>query len=271
MLFRSEKTSTYFCVEKVQSARKIGWVHIDYDELGMDPDFDRDYFERLDHIVTVSEECATILKKRFPDQRDKVNVIQNIVSPTVIRHMADEQESDVFNREKDELIILTVGRLHPQKGYELAIEACRILTGQGYNVRWHVIGEGEERKRLSELIRSQGLEKNFKLLGLRGNPYPYIKQADLYVQTSRFEGKSIAIDEAKILKKPIVITRFSTAADQIRDGIDGMIVDMESGAIAAGIERLILDRGLREQMSGQLARTRLGTEDEIHRLYSLIT
>lgn len=265
-----EKTSTYFCVEKVQAGRKIGWVHIDYDELGMDPDFDIVYFEQLDHIVTVSEECAAILKKRFPSQQHKVNVIHNIVSPAVIHHMAEENRSDVYNRKEDELIILTVGRLHPQKGYELAIEACKILVGQGYNVRWHVIGEGAERARLTELIKVNRLENHFILLGLKSNPYPYIKQADLYVQTSRFEGKSIAIDEAKILKKPIVITRFSTAADQIREGLEGLIVDMQASSVAQGIEKLFRDRGLQRKMSDQLAQARLGTEDEIYQLYSLL-
>ena len=84
-----EKTSTYFCVEKVDAQKKIGWVHIDYDKLGMDPKFDSPYFEQLSSIVTVSEECANIFKKRFPDQKDKVEVMYNIVSPTMIKNMAE--------------------------------------------------------------------------------------------------------------------------------------------------------------------------------------
>ncbi|GGD73282.1 glycosyltransferase [Paenibacillus nasutitermitis] len=265
-----EKTSTYFCVEKVEALQKIGWVHIDYDELGMDPDFDITYFEQLDHIVTVSEECAAVLKKRFPGQQHKVQVIHNIVSPTVIRQMAEENLEDVYNREGDEIVLLTVGRLHVQKGYELAIEACRLLVEQGYNIRWYVIGEGEERAKLTELIKASRLERHFKLLGLKSNPYPYIKQADLYVQTSRFEGKSIAIDEAKILKKPIVITRFSTAADQIREGQEGLIVEMHPEAIAKGIGKLIHNRELRIRMANHLAGAQLGTEAEIYQLYSLL-
>lgn len=265
-----EKTSTYFCVDKVEAEKKIGWVHIDYDELGMDPRFDVSFFEKLDHIVTVSEECAEILKRRFPEQRRKVQVIRNIVSPAVIRQMAAEEDGDLFDRRKGETVILSIGRLHAQKGFEMAVSACRILLDRGFNVSWHIIGEGDEREMLTKLIRSLSLEERFRLLGLKSNPYPYMKQADLYVQTSRFEGKSIAIDEAKIMSKPIVVTHFSTAADQIEDGADGLIVGMDPEAIADGIERLIRNGELRSQMSERLRQEPLGTEDEIFRLYGLL-
>jgi glycosyltransferase involved in cell wall biosynthesis len=265
-----EKTSTYFCVDKVNAARKIGWVHIDYDKLGMDPDFDFYYFDQLDHIVTVSEECAHILKKRFPEQRNKINTIYNIVSPKVINQMVEQENDEVYNRSGDEIIILSIGRLHTQKGFETAIEACAKLVAQNYNVRWHVIGEGDEREKLTALIHKHRLENHFFLLGLRPNPYPYIKQSDIYAQPSKFEGKSIAIDEAKILNKPIVVTNFSTARDQIEDGINGLIVDMDADAVAAGIMRLIDDAELRNRLIHHLSNENFGTEEEINKLYELV-
>ncbi|WP_307206499.1 glycosyltransferase [Paenibacillus harenae] len=265
-----EKTSTYFCVEKVKADKKIGWIHIDYDKLGMDPNFDKHYFDQLDYIVTVSEECSSILKKRFPEQVHKINVIHNIVSPSMIERMAEKEQDDLFGRKGEEVVILSIGRLHHQKAFELAIEACSKLVDRGYKIQWNIIGDGDEKQRLTALIQSHGLTEYFRLLGLKSNPYPYIKQADIYVQTSKFEGKSIAIDEAKILNKPIVITRFSTAKDQINDGVDGLIVDMDGQSIAAGIERLIKDIELRNKMVDELSQVDLGTEDEIHKLYSLI-
>ncbi|MBD2872036.1 glycosyltransferase [Paenibacillus arenilitoris] len=265
-----EKTSIYFCVEKVSAAKKIGWVHNDYDKLGMDPDFDVHYFKQLDHIVTVSDECASVLKKRFPNQNDKVNVIHNIVSPSVIRRLAEKEAKDLYDRQGDELIILSIGRLHPQKGFDLAVKTCKRLVERGYNVQWNIIGEGEEREKLAGLIRKEGLADRFKLLGLRTNPYPYLKQADIYAQTSRFEGKAIAVDEAKILNKPIVVTNFSTAKDQIEDGIDGLIVEMNADSVAAGIGRLIQDREARKRMTDHLSRLQLGTEGEIEKLYKLL-
>lgn len=266
-----EKTSTYFCVEKVVAQKKIGWVHIDYDKLGMDPDFDAPYFKQLSSIVTVSEECANIFKKRFHDQKEKVEVMYNIVSPTIINYMADTGLDNLFQKDKNETSILTIGRLHYQKGLEIAIESCRKLKNMGYNIKWYVIGEGTEREKLTDLIKENGLEEHFYLLGLKSNPYPYLKQADIYVQSSRFEGKSIAIDEAKILNKPIVVTNFSTAQDQINNGVDGLIVDMSSDGIVEGVEMLIKDRELREKLVDNLSRLKLGTEKEIDKLYRILS
>ncbi|MFD0682129.1 MULTISPECIES: glycosyltransferase [unclassified Paenibacillus] len=265
-----EKTASYYCVDKVDAAKKIGWVHIDYDQLGMDPQFDHKYFDHMDSIVTVSEECAQILKKRFPDQENKVKVIYNIVSPTMIYQMANQDNNDVFNRKDDEFNILSIGRLHYQKAFEIAVEACRKLIDRGYKIKWNIIGDGEEREKLTQLIEQNQLENHFKLLGLKTNPYPYLKQTDIYAQTSRFEGKSIAIDEAKILHKPIIVTNFNTAKDQINDGTDGLIVDMNADAMAAGIEKLINDTSLRSKLSLNLASLKLGTEEEIHKFYNLL-
>lgn len=266
-----EKTSTYFCVDKVDAAnRKIGWVHIDYDQLGMDSRFDGDYFNKLDHIVTVSEECAHILENRFPELKEKVEVIYNIVSPSIIHKMATPNRLDVYEKKEDEIIILSIGRLHYQKNFAMAVESCKILVDRGYNIRWNIIGDGEEKGQLMKLIEENHLENNFKLLGLKSNPYPYIKQADIYAQTSRFEGKSIAIDEAKILNKPIIVTNFSTAKDQVNDEIDGLIVEMSANAMADGIEKLIKDSNLRSRLTSNLSKLQLGTEEEIEKLYELL-
>ncbi|UVI31533.1 glycosyltransferase [Paenibacillus spongiae] len=264
-----ENTSTYLCVDKVEASKKIGWVHIDYDQFGMDPAIDNLYFEQLDHIVTVSDECAEILRARFPEQRKKIHIVYNIVSPDMIYKMAEEEDKDLYSRVNGEQVILSIGRLHDQKGFEWAIEACRILGDRGYKVKWYVIGEGELREALTDLIRKYGVEQQFYLLGLKSNPYPFIKQADLYVQPSRYEGKSIAIDEAKIMKKPIVVTNFSTAKDQIQHEENGLIVEMNPCAIADGIEKLINDETLRSRFTGNLSRSKLGTEEEITKLNSL--
>lgn len=265
-----EKTSTYFCVDKVNADQKIAWVHNDYDELGMDSSFDRPYFQQLDYIMTVSDQCAEVLKNRFPTLQHKIDVMYNVVSPTSIKHLALQGEADIFQRRKGEIILLSIGRLHPQKGYDVALQSCKRLIDRGFNIRWFVIGEGEQREQLSTLISEYQLEQHFILLGLRSNPYPYIKQADIYVQPSKFEGKSIALDEAKILHKPIVITNYSTAKDQIRHGYNGLIARFQAEDVANALEQLIGDDILRNQLSTNLSMHQWGTEEEIHKLYSLI-
>ena len=88
--------------------------------------------------------------------------------------------------------------------FDIAIKAAAILVKKGYTIKWYVLGEGEERNTLEQSIKEHNLIANFILLGIKENPYPYINNATIYVQPSRFEGKSLAIDEAKILHKPIL-------------------------------------------------------------------
>ena len=262
-----EKNPIYFCLEKVNAKKKIGFIHNDYEKLGMDPKIDIDYFKRLDHIVTVSNECANVLKERFPGFKTKITVMHNIVSPHVICKMS--LDSTPLNYEGVKLV--SVGRLTFQKGFDIAIEASEKLIKEGIDFKWFIVGEGEERSKLESLIREKRLEKNFILLGLKENPYPYIKAADIYVQPSRFEGKSIAIDEAKILRKPILVTNFSTAKDQITNEQNGLIVEMNANSVALGLKKLSNDENFRKKLSNGLEKENYsGTDSEINLFYKLI-
>jgi glycosyltransferase involved in cell wall biosynthesis len=262
-----EKTPIYYCIEKVRAKKKIGFIHTDYNKLGMDSRIDRHYFAKLDSIVTVSEECANVLKAEFPMYEDKVSVMHNIVSPSMIKKQSMET---LYIEKKGMTHLISVGRLHALKGFDLAIEACKDLVLSGYRIKWLIIGEGEERKKLEQMIKKYKLQDHFILLGMKENPYPYIKAADIFVQPSRFEGKSIAIDEAKILHKPIIVTNYSTAKDQIVHQENGLIVEMTPKSLSMGIKRLIDDRNLRMNLVERLSKERLGTESEIKKLYALI-
>lgn len=261
-----EKSSIYFIVDCVKANKKIGFIHNDYNKLDLDASFDAKYFENLSTIATVSEECASVLKDVFPNQSHKVEVIYNIVSTSIITKLAEEK----IEINQSEPILLSIGRLHPQKGFDFAIDAAQILKQKNVAFKWLVIGEGAERVSIEKSIEEKGLKDNFILLGLKENPYPYLKLATLYVQPSRYEGKSIAIDEAKILQKPILVTNFSTAKDQIIHNQNGLIVSMDAISIANGIQLLLDDENLKNQLISNLKNENLGTESEINKLYNTI-
>ncbi|MGG0185168.1 glycosyltransferase [Bacillus rhizoplanae] len=265
-----EKSPVYFVVEKVKAKKKVGWIHTNYSNSGMDSHFDYYYFEQLDNIITVSEECAKSLENSFAHLKHKVRAIYNIVSPKVINNLSNSGKLEDFIYDNNYTNIITVARLSHEKGIDIAIKSCKLLVNKGYKVRWYVLGEGKERRTLENLIESNNLKDNFKLLGLKENPYPYIKKADIYAQPSRYEGKSIAIDEAKILNRPIVVTNFSTAKDQIENEVDGLIVNMEPKDIADGIEKLIQDAELKHNLVSNLSKKKLGTEEEIYKLYEIL-
>lgn len=260
-----EKSSIYFSIDLVNATNKIGFIHNDYNKLGLNKSFDQNYFQKLHKIVTVSQECAHILKQEFSNQANKVVVMHNIVSGKLIHKMA--QEPIDF---KENNTIISVGRLHPQKGFDLAIESAKILRDKEINFCWYVIGEGQERQMLEQLIANYDLQNYFKFLGLKQNPYPYIRQATVYAQTSRYEGKSIAIDEAMILHKPIVVTNFSTAKDQIIDSYNGLIAEMNPESIANAVLKYFEDKNVTQKICSNLQQNNYTTEHEIEIFYKLI-
>jgi glycosyltransferase involved in cell wall biosynthesis len=261
-----EKSSIYFVVDCVEAKNKIGFIHNDYTKLDLDVDFDLPYFQKLNTIATVSEECKTVLQDVFPSQKEKVKVMYNIVSATLIQKMAEEDIA--IHQSKP--ILLSIGRLHSQKGFDIAIKAAKILRQSNIDFIWYVIGEGAERSNLERLISENNLQNSFVLLGLKENPYPYIKAATIVVQSSRYEGKSIAIDEAKILQKPIIVTNFTTAKDQIEHLKNGIIAEMNPESLASGIESLIQNKNLQKELSLHLSQENFGTESEIATFYKII-
>jgi len=262
-----EKSPIYFVTEKTNAKTKFGFIHNDYDKLGMDPKIDSKHFNLLDYIVTVSEQCVPILTNRFPMFKDKVVLMHNIISPDAVVDMAGDEISIA----RDGITIASVGRLNYQKGFAMAVEACERLVRDGYEITWYIVGEGEERQRLEQLISDKGLQHSLILAGLKENPYPYMKQCDIYVQTSLFEGRCLTITEAKILQKPIVSTDFEVIYDQLTNEHNGLIVSRDSQSIYEGIKRLIDDESLRTRFASNLKEEHLGTEDEVQKLYQWIS
>ena len=163
-----------------------------------------------------------------------------------------------------------MGRFSPPKGIDLAVKSSAILKKKGYNFKWYHIGTGELKPEIEKLIYELNVQNEFILLGEKSNPYPYIGQCDIYVQPSRYEGKSIAIDEAKCLCRPIVTTNFTTVADQIQDGVNGIVCEMNEIDIAAKIETLLNDEDLRKKVTRNLSEEKTGNEEELEKFYSIL-
>ena len=185
----------------------------------------------------------------------------------MIKKQADEDNP--FNDDFDGIRITTVGRISHEKGPDIAAKACKILVERGYNVKWHWVG-AHENTDIQKLIDENDLSGKFIPEGLQTNPYKYIANSDVYVQPSRFEGKSIAIEEAKVLGVPVAVTGFTTAASQIENGVTGIIADeISAEALAEAVEELISNRELYEKIKTNLKKE-TGNTDEIKKLYALI-
>jgi glycosyltransferase involved in cell wall biosynthesis len=260
----------HFIGEKVKAKRKVGWVHTDYSNVFIDKKAEMKMWKNLDQVVAVSEECSNTFVNQFPHLKEKTIVIENILSQDFVRQQSEIQSAQEIKKEPGKTIIVSVGRLSHAKGFDNAIRACRQLVDQGYDIAWYVVGYGPLENELGKQINELGLDNHFFLLGKKINPYPYIKACDIYVQPSRYEGKAVTIREAQILGKPVVITNFPTAKSQVKEGIDGLITPTGVDGIVEGLQKLLVNPILRDELIQNTKSMDYGNENEVQKIYSLI-
>ena len=260
----------YFVGEKVRAKKKIAWIHTDYSTVDTNVKMDLKMWNKFDHIAAVSDACRQSFLTKYRQLRNKVVVIENITSPDFIRKMADEAVDNPMihdNRFK----VVTVARLSHAKGIDQAVNALKKLKDKGYDdICWYVVGYGGDEPMVKDLIKELKLEDCFILLGKQTNPYPFMKTCDLYVQPSRYEGKAVTVAEAQILSKPVVITNYTTAKSQLKDGFDGYITELSVEGLADGIEKAYKDPGMRNELMNNCRETKYGNSSEIEKLYAMI-
>lgn len=263
-----EGGSTYYVADHVKALQKAAFVHVDYGQAGYTRALDKNCYLKLDKIFTVSDEVKTAFVKHYPECEEKTEVFHNILDTDRIKEKAKLFEA--FEDDYQGIRLLTVGRLTAQKAFEVSIEAMALLKKQGVKARWYVLGEGDQRKKLEELIHNLHLEEDFILLGAVDNPYPYIRKADIYVHASRFEGKSIAIQEAQVLGRPILVSDCSGNREQVIQNVDGMLCDFTSESICEGIRELIGDPEKRDRLAVAAALKNSADKTDIGKLLSML-
>lgn len=259
-----EGETTYFMIDKINAKKKIAWVHTDYTKINPIISHDLYYFNKVDNIITISTQCKNILINMFPTVKNKIEVLPNLTDSSNIKKLSNMYIPNEMKNKKKK--ILSIGRLVYLKGFDIAIKAAYILKQKELNFVWYVIGDGELHQELQNMIDYYGLKDNFILLGLKENPYVYMKYSDVIVQSSRYEGKSMVLDEAKILSKPIVVTNYDTVKDQINDN-EGKIVEMSANGLAKGIIEMLASS---HQYIEYLSNHEYGNQNEILSYYKLI-
>lgn len=263
-----EGGAAYFVADHVKAAKKAAFIHVDYEKAGYTRALDKDCYLAFDKIFTVSDEVREAFLKAYPELPDKTEVFHNILNKEEIVRRAEEGEG--FTDGFTGMRLLSVGRLTAQKAFEVSVDAMKRLKDAGKNVRWYVLGEGDQRKKLQEQIDALGLTEDFILYGAVNNPYPFMKQADIYVHASRFEGKSIAIQEAQILGKPMVVSDCSGNREQVCHGKDGLMCGLTPDSLAENIMLLLEDEALRGKLGAAAAKKNADAAEEIQKLLSML-
>lgn len=256
-------------LRNVEARKKIAWIHTDYSKLEVDNHMDLKLWEKFDSIASISEACTTAFLTKYPGLKHKIVLIENITSPHLIKKLATD-DCDSHIKVENSFTIVSVGRLSYVKGFDLAIDALKLLHNRGYkNIKWYVVGYGGHETELREHIKKNDLDESFILLGKKTNPYPYIKMCDLYVQPSRYEGKAVTVTEAMILSKPIVITNYPTASSQVSHEVDGIICSLSAEGLAKEIEKLYNNEDLRNRLVSNISNKDYSNSYELAKLYQI--
>lgn len=260
---------TFYVIDKVHAKKKLGWVNAIYKLNGKEKEFQLNYYCKLYKIITVSDSVLNVFSEVFPTLKKNMTTIWDITDYNFILYMSQEGISYTDNYIGKR--ILTVGRLNKyHKGYDIALKVCKILKEKGLDFRWYAIGKGPYREEMERYIKENGLEKHFILLGTTPNPYPFFKDAYLYVQTSRHEGFGLTIAEARLLNIPVVTTEFDAVYNQMIQGKNGIVTKQDPQMVAEAIEKLLTDSNLYQSIKRFLEKEKKGNTEEINKFYQLV-
>lgn len=196
-----------------------------------------------DTVAVVSDACRAMLAGEFPELKDRMVTIPNMLDVRQILERAGEY--DPFP-DKSVRHIVSVGRLSEEKRFENTLHAARALKERGIRFRWHLVGDGPQRKALETLARELDVTDCFCFEGNQPNPYPWFRHADLFVHPSYVESFGIVVLEAMALGVPCVVTRSLGPAEFIEDGVNGLLTEQSPEALTEAVIRILEDRSLYE-------------------------
>ena len=232
-----------------KKAKKIAWVHCDLSKKISDiNEFKKKsikWYKKFDKIVCVSRDVETSFKGIYGNEFN-TEVIYNVIDDCSIREKANENV-EVFSFDEKIPTIVSVGRLSPEKRFDRLIDAHKALLDDGVLNKLLIIGEGDEREKLEQIIKASDVQKTVTLSGFKSNPYPYIKKADLLACSSDYEGFSSFVAEGLILGKAIVTTNCTGMEELLGSSQYGIITDCNAKALSEGIKKLLSDDKLKDE------------------------
>lgn len=254
--------------EKVTAEKKYSWIHNDFTTTGYRIELLKKYLDCMTGFFAVSKDLLNQFVAIFPEFTDKCELALNLIDKSEVLKSAEEfYPEEYISCPINTLKLLSVGRLEEQKGFDMAISVCRRLKQEGLNFRWFIVGGGSLIDKLKNLAISEGVQDCIYFIGTRINPYPYFKNCDIYVQPSRHEGYVTTISEAKVFNRPIVVTDVSGANEQLIDGVNGDIAEINVVSIFTKLRSLMKSYHKREMYSKALELSNADIQTEYLRIF----
>ncbi len=262
-------TPHYFVAEKVKAKTKVAYIHTDYTYIQVDRMSELKMWGAYDTIAAVSASVRDGFVKLFPELENKVCIIENINPEALIRERAEQFVPNEILSD-DDIKLLSIGRFCDAKNFESIPKKAALLKAKGVNFKWYIIGYGND-ELIRNAITDTATENEVIILGKRSNPYPYIKQCDIYAQPSRYEGKAVTVLEAQMLGKPVIISNYTTAKSQLNDGFDGIIAPMDDREFVETLYELVSNEDKRKAFSENCKVSDYSNKGEVDKLLSVIS
>lgn len=254
----------HYVISRVEAKKKLVWNHVEYEKSGMDFRIDKKALQKADALVFVSTACMERYVHNHPEHRQKAYFMPNLLSAEYVQQQGRQPIDSPFPNGSTGVRFLTVARIRfEHKGLDRAVMAFSRLKKEGYAFQWLIIGDGRDMPRLREMIAEQGLQDRVYPIGMRENPLPYYTICDAFLLPSRHEGKPIVITESLMMGLVPLVTAYTSAREQIRDGVDGLVFDNNGRALYQGL-KTVLERPERlEELKQTILQTNYGNEADI--------
>lgn len=255
-----EIDSPQFLLEHIKADKYMQWYHIDVANLDDPENTDRmiPWYEKMNAIFCVANTARDSFVQRYPQLADKTYVMYNFFETEMIQRMAEES----FSFNTDKTVILSVGRMTPQKKYLRFLNVLARLRKEGFEFEWHVLGTGVQKEEIERKISELHLESCVILEGVTDNPYKYMKNCDLFVLPSGWEGFPTVTIEAKVLGCPVLATDVSGIREQMIHGETGWIVENSEEAIYIGLKKLLGEPELRKKLRNNFGIQKIADNEE---------
>lgn len=229
-----------------KKAEKIAWVHSDLLKSVGNPEAfaekTKPYYKKFDRVACVAENVKNSFVKLYGNLVP-VDVVYNTIDDSEIREKAKQPLPEGV--EKRRLTVVSLGRLSAPKKYMRLLKAHEKLLDEGLEHDLWILGEGPERAELEKYIEENDIEDSAKLLGFYDNPYPFLREADLLVCSSDYEGFSTFVTEGVIMGKPIVTTDCGGMREILGDSEYGLITANSEDGVYEGLKKMLCDESAR--------------------------
>ena len=268
-----EGWSDKYVAYRTSADTKYAWIHSTFSKISSDTE-PPEWMLPFKKIIFVADSC----KKQFSEQiiamADRAVTIENITDSGIISKRAEERPGDAeFERfiVSGAFKIVTVCRLTVRvKGLDRIVACAKRLKASGIKFLWYIIGDGEDKQRLLDMISGADLGDCLVPIGKRLNPYPYVEASDIMCMPSRYEGKPMVITEAMILGTPPVVTEYLSANEHIRNGVDGIIVPNNDTSIFDAVFACCTNKDLVHSMKAALSAGEYGNRNYINHIEKVL-